>query len=222
MAKGRRRRRNNYTVAILVRLAFQVTLVVTIMAVLFSSLIVTFATDLAAIATARVRGRKRGWELTPRYGRWVRSRTGVIRMLGPPPIRVQALTELLALSPAEFEHACGSLLRDLGYTHVKRVGGSGDLAVDIFARDPESRLVAVQCKRFRHPNRVGSPDVQRFIGMARPHHGADRAIIIATSGFTPAATALAHRHNIELVDANELSKLVAEQNRRRAISPAPS
>jgi restriction system protein len=168
------------------------------------------------VFTARLCGVKRQWKLSGSYGYWLRRRGGVIRLFGPPALRVQAYREMLALTPGAFEDACAWLLRDLGYTRIERVGGSGDLAVDLFAKDTEGRRVAVQCKRYNPRNRVGSPDVQRFIGMARHHHGAERALIITTSSFTPSATTLARQHQIELLDGDALARLVEEQKRRRA------
>jgi Restriction endonuclease len=214
MAK-RRRRRNDDVLAELVFFAIQLAFVLVFMVMLLAFLVMACSTDVAAKLGARIRGERRDWQFTARYGRWLRSRSWAMKLLGPPPLRVQALAELTALSPTGFEHACASLLRDLGYVNVKQRGGSGDLGVDIEGRDPHGLRVAVQCKRYSNGNRVGSPDVQRFIGMARLHHGAQRAIIMTTSSFTPAAVSLAQQHDIELVDAAELSKLVEEQKRRR-------
>ncbi|MFN2470816.1 MAG: restriction endonuclease [Gaiellaceae bacterium] len=75
------------------------------------------------------------------------------------------LNDLLALSPSQFEEAVGAIFRELGFRRVKRVGGSGDLSVDLTCRDSgtakcprqESNLRA----RFRR-TRLRSPGFSRI------------------------------------------------------------
>jgi restriction system protein len=105
--------------------------------------------------------------------------------------RVKTLSDLLALSPTDFERAACQLLRDLGYKDVRRTGGAGDLAADVVCRSLQGQSVVVQCKRYAPSQRIGSPVIQTFIGMAHVHHQADRAILITTSGYTRAAIELA-------------------------------
>jgi len=125
-------------------------------------------------------------------------------------LRARTLTDLLALTPTEFEQATASLLQELGYGDVRRTGGSGDLNVDVWARDPNGGRVAVQCKQYAPAHNVGSPDVQTFIGMMYQHHRADRGIFVTTSGFSSPAVALAKQHNILLWDGDELSRQLSD------------
>ena len=128
--------------------------------------------------------------------------------------RAQTLGDLLALTPAAFEHAVAGLLRQLGYQDVEHVGGPGDLAADIRCRDEGGRAVVVQCKRYQPGNRVGSREIQTFIGMMAVHHGADQGIFVTTSDFTGPARKLAGEHGIALIDGDALSRLVqANANR---------
>lgn len=122
---------------------------------------------------------------------------------------VTQFNELLALTPTEFERAVAHLLQDLGYREVRHSGGPGDLAADITCRDARGRSVIVQCKRYAPGARVGSRDIQSFIGMLSVHHGADRGIFVTTSEFTPPAAKLARQHDVELIDAARLKELVA-------------
>lgn len=124
-------------------------------------------------------------------------------------IHAQTLDELLALDPSQFEHAVAQLLADEGCRSVRVHGGAGDLQADVTARAPDGTSVVVQCKRFRPGNKVGSPVVQSFIGMAAVHHGAGRGMIVTTSTFTGPAAALATRHGIELVDGDALVQRIA-------------
>jgi len=123
-------------------------------------------------------------------------------------LRAKTLTDLLALSPVQFETEVGNLLRELGYRHVKRVGGAGDLAADITCRDQQGRSAIVQCKRYAPDSPIGSPTIQTFIGMISVNHGADRGLFVTTSKFTKPATALGQQHGIELIDGDKLSELV--------------
>lgn len=132
-----------------------------------------------------------------------RARYGGVRRFS-----VTQFNELLALTPTEFERAVVHLLQDLGYREVRHSGGPGDLAADITCRDARGRSVIVQCKRYAPGARVGSRDIQSFIGMLSVHHGADRGIFVTTSEFTPPAANLARQHDVELIDAARLKALV--------------
>jgi Restriction endonuclease len=131
-----------------------------------------------------------------------------------PPLRVETLGQLLALTPPEFEEAVATMLRDGGYRDVRRVGRSGDLCVDITCRDPKGRSLAVQCKRYGPGRRVGSRDIQTFIGMTTTHHRVDRGVFVTTSGYTAPAEALARRHGIRLIGGRELARIVAARASR--------
>lgn len=70
-------------------------------------------------------------------------------------IEADALTfkmkQLSSMSATGFEQACTDLLARDGFRRPKRVGGAGDLGVDVTARDDEDRLLIVQCTQYRHP-----------------------------------------------------------------------
>jgi restriction system protein len=103
-----------------------------------------------------------------------------------------------------------------GYRHVRCVGGPGDLNADITGTDPQGRSVVVQCKHYTPRNRIGSPTMQTFIGMAYVHHKADRAIFVTTSTYTDDARAFGRRHGITLIDGADLVRMVAKTKRSRA------
>lgn len=123
---------------------------------------------------------------------------------------MRSLRGLLALSPAEFEFAVADLFRARGYDDIHRVGGAGDLGVDLIGRDREGCLVIVQCKRYGRENRVGSPAIQSFIGMA-VHHRAERGVVVTTSSYTLPATRLAAQAPlpITLIDGTGLVRLAS-------------
>lgn len=121
---------------------------------------------------------------------------------------IKTLGELLALTPRQFEEAVGEILRDTGYRDVKHVGGSGDLSADLVCRDDQDRRVVVQCKRYSPGIRIGSRDIQEFIGMMAVHHRADRGVFITTTEFTQPAIDLAQQHRITLIDGQELTRMI--------------
>jgi HJR/Mrr/RecB family endonuclease len=131
--------------------------------------------------------------------------------------RLRTLQGFLALSPGGFEEAVAALLRRLGYRRVKVVGGASDLCADIVCRGAAGELTVVQCKRYAPTHRVGSPEVQRVIGMAFVHHHAARAILVTTSDFTPAAWKLASGHNIELISGRRLVELTQRHPHERSV-----
>ena len=128
------------------------------------------------------------------------------------------IAEVLKLTPAQFEEGVADLLQRLGYRSVQRVGRSGDLGVDITCQDKEGRSVAVQCKQYTGA-RIGSKDIQTFIGMQRVHHGADRGMFVTTSEFTTPARNLAERHGITLIDDKELLNRIRQAYRGQKATP---
>jgi restriction endonuclease Mrr len=123
--------------------------------------------------------------------------------------RERELKDLLALTPSGFELAIASLLHDLGYRHIEHVGRSNDLAADIRAVGPQGHHTVIQCKRLAPGSRVNSPDIQKFIGMAKIHHGADHGIFVTTADFTGPAIELAQQHGIALWDGSYLAATLA-------------
>ncbi|WP_405625955.1 restriction endonuclease [Streptomyces sp. NBC_00016] len=114
------------------------------------------------------------------------------------------MKQLSSMSATGFEQACTDLLARDGFRRPRRVGGAGDLGVDITARDDEDRLLIVLCKQYQSP--VGSGHLQEFNGTARPHHGADLPIMIALNGFTQPAIDFAQHHQLILMGRPELKR----------------
>lgn len=132
--------------------------------------------------------------------------------------RVRTLDDLLALTPTQFERVIGELLQTWGYTQVRHTGGSGDLAADLTCRAPDGKLVIVQCKRFARHNKVGSPEVQKFIGMMAVHHGADIGIFVTTSHFTQPARVLCQQHGIRAVAGDELADHLTRMRKEQLVA----
>lgn len=95
----------------------------------------------------------------------------------------------------EYEHYVADRLIERGYRNVKVTKASGDFGADVIGTAPSGRRECVQCKFYSKP--VGVAAVQEVIG-ARGFYSCDDATVISTSGFTPAAEALARKNGVRL------------------------
>ncbi|MGB8346046.1 MAG: restriction endonuclease [Ktedonobacteraceae bacterium] len=132
--------------------------------------------------------------------------------------RLHTLGDFLALSSTQFEQAVGELLKSLGYSRMQHVGGSGDLMADLTCVTPQGQSAIVQCKRYASDHAVGSPDIQKFIGMMSVHHRVQTGLFVTTSSFTGPAQQLASQHGIQLIDGNQLAFYaiwIQQQKQRR-------
>lgn len=127
----------------------------------------------------------------------------------PPTTLIEALHRL---SPAAFEHLIARLLKAKGFVDAQLVGGANDRGVDIVCRDSDGSLIAVQCKRYA-PNdasrRVGAPVVQLLSAMALQRR-AHRGILVTTAAFTASAYQQARDFDIELIDGENLVRMIEE------------
>ncbi|MET7302198.1 restriction endonuclease [Embleya sp. NPDC005575] len=114
-----------------------------------------------------------------------------------------------AMTGTRFEEHVAQLCRRDACLDVEVSGGAGDLGADVVARLPDGRNLVIQCKRLGRTRAVGSPDMQRFVGTARPVHGADVAILVTNSRFTAPARRLARTQDIVTLDRRALGRWMA-------------
>jgi len=119
--------------------------------------------------------------------------------------------ELYALTPAEFEERVLLLLKDLGWSHLRLRGGSGDRGVDLEGEFQGLRYI-VQCKRYTKPVQ---PSMVRDLVGALHIQKADRALLVTTSSFTPQGYAEARDQAVELWDGAILEQKISEAARLR-------
>lgn len=121
------------------------------------------------------------------------------------------LQQARALDPTEFEQAVAAAFHARGYTDVTRVGGAGDLALDVIGRTPEGAPFAAQVKHYADGHKVTSPEIQTFVGglkIAADEAGEPvRGFYVTTSTLTGAAQALAKKQGIDVVDASGFQRL---------------
>jgi restriction system protein len=122
--------------------------------------------------------------------------------------QIETLEDALMLTGQQFERVVAELLQELGYTEITATGGSGDLCVDIKAVGPDEKQVAVQCKRYGTKKKVGSKEMQTFIGMIYVQHRTDCGLYFTTSSYTKDAHNLAKLHMIELIDGERLMRII--------------
>ncbi|KAA5609651.1 restriction endonuclease [Rhodovastum atsumiense] len=102
-------------------------------------------------------------------------------------------------TPAQFEAECAAILSALGWC-ARCVGRSGDQGADVIATKAGVRIV-LQCKLYTAP--VGNRAVQEAYA-AVAYHGAHRAAVVASSGFTTSARALAAQTGVLLLHPDQL------------------
>jgi hypothetical protein len=134
--------------------------------------------------------------------------------LKQPPIAedVHTIDDLLKLSGIEFESAVAALLAAMRF-RVQLTQTTGDGGIDIVATSEHpisGGRYLIQCKRFAVDVLVGSPHVRDLFGALSADQKAAKAILITTSGFTPAARKFAEHLPVELIDGIGLVRLLAE------------
>ncbi|MFE4874156.1 restriction endonuclease [Streptomyces sp. NPDC056682] len=111
--------------------------------------------------------------------------------------RELSMAEVDALSWQDFETYVAGLCRRDGCTKVVVSGKTGDLSADVVGYLADGRKLVIQCKKYAPERSVSSQDMQKFVGTARPEHGADVALFVTTCrSFTKAALGLAVRQDI--------------------------
>jgi len=129
-----------------------------------------------------------------------------------------ASRDFALLDPLEFERFITGLLHQMGF-EAQTTKASGDGGVDIEAvldRPIVGGRYLFQCKRFAADNPVGSAAIREFYGALIADRKAAKGVFITTSTFTPQARAFAEGLSIELIDGEQLQRLLDEHNRPRS------
>ena len=131
------------------------------------------------------------------------------------------MSELLKMSPYDFENLIVRLLIKMGYGTLKQnemavTPKSGDEGIDgIVSADKFGfDSIYIQAKKWRSDSTVGRPEIQKFLG-ALAGQGATKGIFITTAHFSKEAIAFAGKQlhqKIVLVDGIQLTELMIEYN----------
>jgi hypothetical protein len=121
------------------------------------------------------------------------------------------LTDVLALSPVEFEVFVTNLLRKMGF-NAETTRLCADGGVDVWASSDNlisgGKLI-VQCKRYAANNCVGEPVLRELFGLVHAH-GINKGVLLTTSSFTSGAISFARGKPLELIDGIQLLSLCAQ------------
>ena len=105
----------------------------------------------------------------------------------------------MQLTPEQYEQFCATLLENNGWS-TRLTKKSGDFGADIIAEKNGERLV-IQCKQWSKS--VGIQAVQEA-HTAISHYRATRALVVTTTGYTPAAKNIAKSAGVRLLSHTDL------------------
>lgn len=114
--------------------------------------------------------------------------------------------DISSLNGTDFEILVQNLLKEEGYENVVKIGGAGDLGVDIIASKRNNNKLEhyiFQCKRW--VSNVGCDPLQRLYAERERRH-LDFAVCITTSGYTKAGEKMANDLEVDIVDGIQLMR----------------
>ena len=133
-------------------------------------------------------------------------------------LRDELVSLLQQVTPQRFERMIVDLLTAMNYgggdpTKGLMTRASGDGGIDGIIHEDALGLDAVyiQAKRYAPENRVGRPDVQRFIG-SLTGEGATKGVFVTTSDFSKEARDYIDRvqHRVVLINGQRLAQLMIQ------------
>lgn len=133
-------------------------------------------------------------------------------------LRDELLSLLHQMSPQRFEQVILDLLTAMGYGGGDAARGlttktTGDGGIDGIIHEDALGLDAVyiQAKRYAPDNRIGRPDIQRFIG-SLTGEGATKGVFVTTSDFSKEAREYLYRvqHRVVLINGQRLARLMIQ------------
>ncbi|MDH3348119.1 MAG: HTH domain-containing protein [Desulfobulbaceae bacterium] len=129
-------------------------------------------------------------------------------------IRKKLLSQLMGLSPAQFEELVGQLLAEMGFESIEVTKYGNDGGIDVrgtmLISDVVRIKMAVQAKRWKR--NIQSPTVQQVRGSLGVH---EQGLIISTSDFSTGAIKEANQPDktpVGLMNGEQLVTLLMEYN----------
>ncbi|MCH7879406.1 MAG: restriction endonuclease [candidate division Zixibacteria bacterium] len=119
----------------------------------------------------------------------------------------RTLSDLLSLTPSQFERLVEMLFESMGYS-TALTKASGDKGVDIRLRNGDV-LELVQCKRYT--GNVPVATVREFLGVMVDHN-VHKGFIVTTGHFSVPACEFASDKGIHLIDGTELVETLRSRN----------
>jgi len=131
--------------------------------------------------------------------------------------RTRSISDLRALSWREFEMLTGEFYRQSGYDMAETAAGA-DGGIDLDGRAPDGQRVIIQCKHWRNA-KIGVKVVRETLGIMHKIRNT-RAIIIGTGSFTREAKAYAEGERIQLIEGDQLVRMIGDLNVEEAENDA--
>jgi restriction system protein len=122
------------------------------------------------------------------------------------------------MDPIEFEDLVARLFKARGF-HVMTTARTGDEGVDVLAEDPDpitGGLMVIQVKRYR--STIGPHVVRELFGTVQDK-GANKGILVTTSGFGPGSIEFAQNKPLTLIGGPELVDLLARHGLTGRLGP---
>ncbi|WP_079990709.1 restriction endonuclease [Haloarcula sp. CBA1127] len=118
-------------------------------------------------------------------------------------------SDFFTFSPIEFEYLTAALFDDMGY-EVAVTDEQGDKGIDVIARN-HIEVLAIQVKQYSEGNNIGRPTIQQTIG-AMAQVGADKAMVVTSSGFTNSARQASQELGdaVDLINGGALVQMLSE------------
>lgn len=117
---------------------------------------------------------------------------------------LRTLAEIDEMDGYKFEEFMKHVYEQLGYS-VYHTPYSGDQGADLILTSKKRKRIAVQVKRYS--GKVSNSAVQEVVA-AKGFYKCTEGIVVTNSYFTDSAQQLAEANFIDLVDRNELEKLI--------------
>ena len=108
------------------------------------------------------------------------------------------------MSGSMFERKVALVLARCGYKDVEITPATNDGGIDIYMRDEQNNLIAVQCKRYTNP--VGIGEIRDFYG-ALTKNKISKGIFVCSGGFTSGAAKFCSEVNIQKLELTDIMKM---------------
>ncbi len=128
---------------------------------------------------------------------------------------VREISDIISsMTPGGFEHLVRDLLEAMGYGRGEVVGGSGDGGVDIEISQDRLGLEKVYIQVKRWQGKVGSQEIDKFLGGLN-RRGGVKGAFVTNSSFTSRAEQAARENRpqaIRLINGDELAHYMIKHN----------
>jgi HJR/Mrr/RecB family endonuclease len=121
-------------------------------------------------------------------------------------VTTHTLAEIDEMDGFKFEKYIKGVFESLGYS-VHHTPLSGDQGADLILTSKEGIKTAVQVKRYS--SKVSNGAVQEVVA-AKGFHKCTECMVITNNFFTDSAKQLANANGVDLIDKNELKKLISK------------